>query len=110
MLSDTLADSGVLAFAMDPGLVRTGMTEYQLQSPAGRKYLPRIEELFEKGINVPPTRAANLSVEIASGRFDRMAGRMMMAARGDIDLSAASVEEIVAHDLRSLRVNGIPPE
>lgn len=109
-LSDTLADSGVLAFAMDPGLVRTGMTEYQLQSPAGRKYLPRIEELFEKGINVPPTRAANLSVEIASGRFDRMTGRMMMAARGDIDLSEASVEEIVANDLRSLRVNGIPPE
>ena len=109
-VGDTLADTGVLMFGMDPGLVRTGMTRYQLESEAGQKYLPNIEALFEKGINVPPTRAAELSVEIARGRFDRMAGRMLMAARGDIGLSDAAVDEIVANDLRSLRVNGMPRE
>ena len=109
-VNDTLAGSGVLVFAMDPGLVRTAMTEYQLESEAGQKYLPDIEGLFEKGINVPPTRAAELSVEIARGRFDKMAGRMFMAARGDIGLSEAAVDEIVAEDLRSLRVNGMPTE
>lgn len=109
-LNDSLAGSGVLAFAMDPGLVRTAMTEYQLSSKAGQTYLPNIGRLFETGINVPPTLAARLSVEIASGRFDKLAGRMLMAARGDIDLSADTVEEIVADDLRSLRVNGMPPE
>lgn len=109
-VNDTLAGSGVRLFAMDPGLVRTSMTAYQLESAAGQKYLPDIEGLFERGINVPPTRAADLSVEIARGRFDRLAGRMLMAARGDIDLSDAAVDEIVAGDLRSLRVNGIPPE
>jgi NAD(P)-dependent dehydrogenase (short-subunit alcohol dehydrogenase family) len=109
-VNDTLAGSGVLMFAMDPGLVRTSMTKYQLESEAGQKYLPNIEALFEKGINVPPTMAANLSVEIARGRFDKLAGRMFMAARGDIDLTQAAVDEIVANDLRSLRVNGMPVE
>jgi hypothetical protein len=95
---------------MDPGLVRTAMTEHQLSSPAGQTYLPNIPRLFATGINVPPSLAARLSVEIGSGRFDKLAGRMLMAARGDIDLSEAAVDEIVAKDLRSLRVNGMPPE
>jgi NAD(P)-dependent dehydrogenase (short-subunit alcohol dehydrogenase family) len=109
-LSDSLAGSGVLVFAMDPGLVRTAMTEYQLTSEAGRAYLPNIERLFAEGIDVPPTLAARLSVEIGSGRFDKLAGRMLMAARGDLDLDEAAVNEIVSADLRSLRVNGMPPE
>jgi NAD(P)-dependent dehydrogenase (short-subunit alcohol dehydrogenase family) len=109
-VSDTLVGSGVLVFAMDPGLVRTAMTEYQLSSEAGRAYLPDIPRLFEEGINVPPTLAARLSVEIGSGRFDKLAGRMLMAARGDLDLSPEAVDEIVRADLRSLRVNGMPQE
>ncbi len=109
-ISDTLAGSGVLVFAMDPGLVRTAMTEYQLWSEAGRTHLPNIPRLFEAGVNVPPTLAARLTIEIGSGRFDKMAGRMLMAARGDLDLSEAEIDEIVAADLRSLRVNGMPPE
>jgi NAD(P)-dependent dehydrogenase (short-subunit alcohol dehydrogenase family) len=109
-VSDGLAGSGVLMFAMDPGLVRTAMTEYQLMSEAGRTHLPNIPRLFEAGVNVPPTLAARLSVEIGSGRFDRLAGRMLMAARGDLDLQEAEADEIVAADLRSLRVNGMPPE
>jgi len=109
-LSDSLSQSGVLVFAMDPGLVRTAMTEYQLTSKAGRAHLPNIEQLFADGIDVPPTLAARLSVEIGSGRFDRLAGRMLMAARGDLDLDEGAIEKIVAADLRSLRVNGMPLE
>ena len=109
-VSDTLAGSGVLAFAMDPGLVRTAMTQHQLVSDAGKSYLPNIPLLFEAGINVPPTLAARLSVEIGSGRFDKLAGRMLMAARGDLDLDASAIDQIVTTDLRSLRVNGMPQE
>lgn len=54
--------------------------------------------------------AARLSVEIASGRFDALAGRMLMAARGDLDLDADAVQAIIDGDLRSLRVNGMPKE
>ena len=109
-VSDSLTDSGVLVFAMDPGLVRTQMTEHQLSSEAGRAHLPNIARLFETGFDVPPTLAARLSVEIGSGRFDRLAGRMLMAARGDLDLDEAAIDRIVAADLRSLRVNGMPRE
>lgn len=109
-VSDSLSGSGVLVLAMDPGLVRTAMTEYQLSSEAGRTYLANIERLFEDGIDVPPTLAAGFSVEIGSGRFDKVAGRMLMAARGDLDLAEAALDEIVTSDLRSLRVNGMPME
>jgi short-subunit dehydrogenase len=109
-VSDALEGTGVLIFAMDPGLVRTTMTELQLQSEAGRRYLTEIARLFEKGVDVLPTLAARLSVEIGVGRFDRLAVRMLMAARGDLDLDEATVDHIVGADLRSLRVNGIPQE
>jgi NAD(P)-dependent dehydrogenase (short-subunit alcohol dehydrogenase family) len=109
-VSDTLAGTGVHMFALDPGLVKTGMTEYQLTSKAGQTYLPNIASLFEDGINVPPILAARLSVDIAAGRFDKLAGRMLLAARGDLDLTPQAVDEIVASDFRSLRVNGMPPE
>lgn len=109
-VSDTLSGTGVRMFALDPGLVKTGMTEYQLTSEAGQKYLPNIASLFEDGINVPPILAARLSVDIAAGRFDKLAGRMLLAARGDLDLTPQAVDEIVASDSRSLRVNGMPPE
>ena len=106
----TLEGTGVLMFGMDPGLVRTSMTEYQLSSDAGQAYLKDLPGLFETGISVPPTKAAELSVEIGSGRFDRLAGRMLMAARGDSDLTEADIDKIVREDLRSLRVNGMPEE
>jgi NAD(P)-dependent dehydrogenase (short-subunit alcohol dehydrogenase family) len=109
-VSDTLAGTGVRMFAVDPGLVKTAMTDYQLTSKAGRTYLPGVASWFEKGVNVPPTLAARLTVEIAVGRFDKLAGRMLMAARGDLDLTSEAIEKIVASDLRSLRVNGLPPE
>ena len=107
---DTLKGTGIKMFAMDPGLVRTTMTEFQMTDPAGRKYLADIGSLFERGIDVPPTVAGRLTVEIGSGRFDRLAGRMLFAARGDINLTDPQIDEIVANDLRSLRVNGTPEE
>lgn len=109
-VSDSLAGTGVRMFAIDPGLVKTAMTDYQLASKAGQTYLPNVAGWFDEGIDVPPTLAARLSVEIASGRFDKLAGRMLMAARGDLDLTPEAIDEIIASDLRSLRVNGMPPE
>lgn len=104
--NDTVIDSGVRAFAVDPGLVRTQMTELQLNSPAGKTYLPGIETLFADGVNVPPTLAATLIGNIAGGRFDALAGRMLRAV-DDLDGLETRMDSIVAEDLRSLRINGV---
>jgi hypothetical protein len=86
------------------------MTEFQMTDPAGRKYLADIEGLFARGIDAPPALAGRLTVEIGSGRFDRLAGRMLFAARGDQELTEAEVDDILSRDLRSLRINGTPRE
>jgi NAD(P)-dependent dehydrogenase (short-subunit alcohol dehydrogenase family) len=109
-VSDTLKGTGVGMFAMDPGLVRTAMTEFQMTDRAGQKYLSDIGDLFVRGIDVPPSVAGRLTVEIGSGRFDRLAGRMLFAARADHQLTEAQIDDIVAKDLRSLRINGTPEE
>lgn len=51
-------------FAIDPGLVRTAMTEFQLTDPAGRTYLGNIKELFARGIDVPPSLGGGLTASV----------------------------------------------
>lgn len=94
-LNDTTKDHGVLAFAVDPGLVRTSMTELQLFSDAGKTYLPNIQELFDDGVNIPPSRAAALIADIAAGRFDPLAGRLLRGV-DDRELLEQEMEDIVA--------------
>lgn len=104
--NDTTSASGVLAFAVDPGLVRTAMTELQLYSDAGKTHLAEIQTLFENGVNIPPSRAAALIADIASGRFDALAGRMMRGVE-DRDELENNMADIVSNDLRALRLTGL---
>lgn len=101
--NDTVKDSGVHAFAVDPGLVRTAMTELQLYSDEGKKHLPDIERLFDEGVNIPPSRAAALIVDIAAGRFDKLAGRMLRGVE-DRDALERAMDDLVATDGRALRL------
>jgi len=105
-LNDTTAGSGVMVFAVDPGLVRTSMTELQLFSEAGKTYLPNIQQLFDDGVNIPPSRAAALILDIATGRFDTLAGRLLRAI-DDRELLEQEMKDIVAHDARALRFSGV---
>lgn len=104
--NDTTVGSGVLAFAVDPGLVRTRMTELQLNTEAGKTFLPNIGRLFEENVDVPPTRAAELIVDIARGRFDQLAGRMLCGV-DDRDSLASEMDDLVRRDARALRISGI---
>jgi len=51
---------------------------------------------------LPPTLAARLSVEIGSDGFDKLAGHMLMAARGDLDLDQDVINDIVSSVDRGL--------
>lgn len=101
--NDTVKDAGVHAFAVDPGLVRTAMTELQLYSDEGKKHLPDIERLFDEGVNIPPSRAAALIADIAAGRFDKLAGRMLRGVE-DRDALEQAMDDLVASDGRALRL------
>lgn len=96
------AASGVAVFAMGPGLVRTTLTEYQVDSPEGQRWLPRIQDAFDAGRDVPPTRAAALAVALAGGRFDRLAGRCF-GIGDDLEAILARQDEIVRRDEKTLR-------
>ena len=108
-VSDSLADTGVLVFAMDPGLVRTAMTEYQLSSEAGRTYLTNIPRLFQSVLTcLPRLRRASAS---RSGRAGSTSSRAACSWRpAATSISTGRHRRIMSADLRSLRVNGMPEE
>ncbi|MDM9621978.1 SDR family NAD(P)-dependent oxidoreductase [Rhizobium sp. S96] len=105
-LNDTTIGNEVRAFAVDPGLVRSAMTELQLSSEAGKTYLPGIQQLFDDGVDIEPSRAALLIADIAAGRFDPLAGRLLRGV-DDRDALAEDMDAIVAADGRALRFSDL---
>ena len=104
-LDQELRPHGIPVFAMGPGLVRTTLTEFQVESAEGRQWLPRIQDAFEHGRDVPPTRAAALALELASGRYDRLTGRCF-GIGDDLPKILAEQDEIIKRDLKTLRFRG----
>ena len=76
-LAAELLNSGVSVFTISPGTVRTAMTEHVLESEAGKKWLPWFRKLFDRGRDVPAEKAAQLVVQLASGRADALSGRFI---------------------------------
>ena len=106
-LTETLAaeawDYGVRVFAMAPGLVKMALTDYHMERSDATQLWPQVVEAFAQGKNVPPTVAATLALQLASGRFDAMSGRVFEVS-DDMERVAASAAEIQAADLYTLRV------
>jgi NAD(P)-dependent dehydrogenase (short-subunit alcohol dehydrogenase family) len=106
-LAAELNEFGVMVFALRPGLVRTALTEYQMQSEEGQRYFSHITQRFKDDNDVPPTLAASLAVEFASGRFDALSGRYLRVEDDlgkDLDQVEAQIREILEKDLHTLRL------
>jgi len=97
---------GISVFAISPGTVRTEMTEYSLNSPQGRKWLPWFQRLFEEGIDVPASRAAQLVLTLASGRADALSGRFI-SIFDDVEMLIAHAAEIEQQNLYSLKMDKV---
>jgi NAD(P)-dependent dehydrogenase (short-subunit alcohol dehydrogenase family) len=102
-LAAELLNSGVSVFAIDPGTVRTAMTQHVLESEAGKKWLPWFRKLFDQGRDVPPEKAAQLVVHLASGRADALSGRFLGVA-DDLPKLLEQLEEVKRSGLYTLRV------
>ena len=102
-LAAELLNSGVSVFALDPGTVRTAMSQHVLESEAGKKWLPWFPKLFAQGRDVPAEKAAQLVVHLASGRADALSGRFLGVA-DDLPKLLEQLEEIKRSGLYTLRV------
>lgn len=98
-----LAPHGVKMFALAPGTVRTAMSEYSLNSPEGRRWLPWFPRIFDEGLDVSVERPARLVVELASGYADRLSGRLLSVS-DDLDVLLKNAKQIEENKLFSLRV------
>ncbi|HUZ17476.1 MAG TPA: SDR family oxidoreductase [Spirochaetia bacterium] len=96
-------DSGIQVFAMDPGLVRTAMTELQLQTQAGKKWMTKIEAMFRDHRDHPPEDAAHLAAALASGKYAALHGRALYAGE-DPDKVMLEIDAIRRDALRTLRM------
>lgn len=103
-----LRNKGIAVFAVHPGLVRIGLTEYvqnnefSPDSPTG-KVAAWVRQEIAAGRDLPPDRIAKLVVELASGLGDVLTGRYI-DAHNDLTELLTRVDQIREGDLYMLRV------
>ena len=101
---------GIAVFSISPGTVRTAMSEYSLNSPEGKKWLPWFKRIFDEGLAVPAERPAALVLQLASGRLDNLSGRFL-SIYDDLDELLKSATDLEQKNLYVLKVErlAVPP-
>jgi NAD(P)-dependent dehydrogenase (short-subunit alcohol dehydrogenase family) len=94
---------GVAVFAIDPGWMSTAMSAYLADSPQGLRWTPSARSLFGTEVHVPPSRAADLVVTLATGQADDLSGRYL-TVWDDVDDLLTRTEEIRRDDLHRVRL------
>ncbi|HYT90024.1 MAG TPA: SDR family oxidoreductase [Gemmataceae bacterium] len=107
-LATEVQGTGVSVFAIQPGTVRTALAESVLDSEEARRWLPWFAELFARGEDVPPERAGEMVVLLASGRADVLSGRFLAVEWG-IEEVLRQASEIAPTDALTLRLI-FPPQ
>lgn len=74
-----LADTGVSAFAIDPGFVPTQLARETMEDAAAQKYLGGMVERLKERVDDPSAqddlaRCAQRCLDLASGRYDALSG------------------------------------
>jgi NAD(P)-dependent dehydrogenase (short-subunit alcohol dehydrogenase family) len=109
-LTEVLADEarahGVCLFAIQPGTVRTAMSEDLMNSEAGSKWLPWFGEIFEEGKDDSFDPAVALVRYLASGKADALSGRFFSVPWDPAEM-AARADEIRARSLYLLRLRSL---
>ena len=103
-----LDGTGVHAFSVSPGFVRTDMTERFANTATGRKYIADLADRLDRNESTPPEACAELLVQIASGRLDALHGRFLHAGvdLDHLDTLCARADEIAEEEERILSLKG----
>lgn len=91
-LAEEIYEYGIKAFTIEPGTVRTAMSEYLCNSEAGQRWAPWFRQIFEEGRDAPIEAVTQLVVALASGQADVLSGRMISIAD---DLTELVKQEVV---------------
>jgi NAD(P)-dependent dehydrogenase (short-subunit alcohol dehydrogenase family) len=100
---------GVAVFALGPGIVCTAMSDYSLNSPEGRKWLPWFRRIIDEGFASPQERPAAMVLSLVSGLADALSGRFLQTT-DNLELLLASAAEIEREKLYSLRIRRLGAE
>lgn len=102
-LDRELRPDGIPVYAVHPGLVPTALVQHLLDSPAGRRWLPRFTEAFAEGKEVGPEVVAEMASWLASRRHPALSGRVV-AAPSSPTIYETRLARIQADDLGVLRL------
>jgi NAD(P)-dependent dehydrogenase (short-subunit alcohol dehydrogenase family) len=98
---------GLKVFAIDPGTVRTAMSDYGRNSEAGQKWLPWFRQIFEEGRDDPMKGVTRLVLALASGQADALSGRTLSIA-DDLAELVKRTEAIEQDNLYTLKLDTLP--
>jgi NAD(P)-dependent dehydrogenase (short-subunit alcohol dehydrogenase family) len=97
-------EHGIRVFAIHPGLVRTDLTEGAAESPEFQKWFgDGLRRALAEGRAVPPERAADLVVRLASGQADALSG-CSITVDDDVTEMIAHAKEIRQGELYTMRL------
>jgi NAD(P)-dependent dehydrogenase (short-subunit alcohol dehydrogenase family) len=111
-LTETLAIEtrrhGICVFSVDPGLLPIGLSAEAVQHlPPRHTHEARlhawVRDRIASGQGADPARAADLVVQLAAGRGDRLSGRHL-TVHDDLDCLLAHIDDIDQQDLHTLRL------
>jgi len=88
LLADQVREHGIAVFPISPGLVKTEMTSWASDDAPW----------------TPPECAPRLVRALASGEFDRLAGRYLHAEHDPPETLRTRIEEILEHDRNAIRL------
>ncbi|HLM20897.1 MAG TPA: hypothetical protein VK390_05145 [Propionibacteriaceae bacterium] len=94
---------GVAVLAIDPGWMSTAMSAYLADSTQGLRWTPSARSLLGTKAHVPPSRAADLVVTLATGQADDLSGRYL-TVWDDVNDLLSRTEEIRRSDLHRVRL------
>lgn len=100
--------AGVAVFAIEPGTVRTAMTEQAAETEEGRRWLPWFGRALQAQ-GVTAERSAAFLLRVASGAVDALTGRFLNQ-RDDWDRVMREADDIVREGRGFLRLRpALPP-
>ena len=94
---------GVKVFSVNPGIVRTKLTELVIQTEQGEKYAPWVCQAIKEGRDIDIERAADLVAFIAGGKADELSG-CNVGVYGNIHELVDRAQEIQENDFLKLRL------